>query len=497
MTTSSAESLLTADPRSTAGRMAELERRLRSAGGTPREVDLQHARAKLTAWERVDALLDEDSFTEIDALARPLSTGPGTRPSGDGVVVGHGTVDGRDVCVFAQDATVLDGRLGAVAARKIGKALDVALAIGCPVIGIHDSAGARVDEGLAALGGLGDVLRRQVRASGVVPQIALVMGPCLGEAAYSPAVADLTVMVDRTAHLLVVPPDGTPAAGDGMSLEDAGGALAHATSGGAHHLAPDDAAALEHVRALLSYLPQNNLDQPPAQALEQAAADDVAADDRSALDTVVPDRSADPYDMRSVVDAVVDEGTFLEVHALFAPNLLAGFARVEDRGVGVVANQPLRSGGALDADAADKAARFIRTCDAFGLPVLTFVDVPGHSSGTDQERTAVVRGGARLVYAYVEATVPLVSVIVRNASGAAYHVMGSKQLGTDVALAWPTARMAAEATDHAGPYAAAEQGYVDAVIAPRDTRRAVVRALRLLGSKREASPPKKHGNIPL
>jgi propionyl-CoA carboxylase beta chain len=493
--------------------MSSLMERLDAVGGTERCADLQHARGKQTARERVDALLDEGSFIETDALARHRSTTPGTpssRPYGDGLIAGRGTVDGRDVCVYAQDATVFDGRLGEVAAEKIGKVLDLALTTGCPVIGINDSAGVRVHEGLAPLGASGALLRRQVRASGVIPQISLVMGPCLGEAAYSPAVADFTVMVDQTAHLLVAPAEGTTITDDGMSLGDLGGALAHATSGSAHHLAPDDAEALEYVRALLSYLPQNNLDQPPMRDPAETAADGAPfPDEHAVLDTLVPDSPVDPFDMLTVVDAVVDPGTFLEVHELFAPNLVVGLARVEDRSVGVVANQPLRSGGALNAGAAEKAARFVRTCDAFNLPVLTFVDVPGYVPGTGEEQTGLVRRGAKLVYAYAEATVPLVSVVVRNASGGTYNVMGSKQLGADVALAWPTARMAAVAlpagattghvasADAADAYAAAERGHVDAVIAPRETRRAVVRALRMLRNKREALPPKKHGNIPL
>src|SRR5215212_9985624 len=405
--------------------------------------------------------------------------------------------------------------------------MDLALKFGCPVIGINDSGGARIQEGVVSLGGYAEIFWRNVQASGVVPQISLVMGPAAGGAVYSPAITDFTVMVDKTSHMFITGPDVIrTVTGEEVGFEELGGARTHNTrSGNAHYLAADEDDALDYVRALLSYLPSNNLSDPPA--LDVVADLEVNDADRE-LDTLVPDSPNHPYDIRTVVEHVLDDGEFLEVQPLFAPNIVIGLGRVEGRPVGVVANQPLHFAGTLDIDASEKAARFVRTCDAFNVPVLTFVDVPGFLPGTDQEWNGIIRRGAKLIYAYAEATVPKVTVITRKAYGGAYDVMGSKHLGADVNLAWPTAQIAvmgaqgavnilyrkelAAAEDPeqlraeliteyedtlANPYVAADRGYVDAVIPPSHTRVQIVRALRLLANKRQTLPPKKHGNIPL
>jgi len=523
------------DIHTTAGKVADLERRLGAAvhAASAKAVEKQHSRGKQTARERVLQLLDEDSFVELDELARHRSTAFGmekNRPYGDGVVTGYGTVDGRQVCVFAQDFTVFGGSLGQVFGEKIVKVMDLAMKTGCPVIGINDSGGARIQEGVVSLGLYGEIFRRNVHASGVIPQVSLIMGPCAGGAVYSPAVTDFTVMVDKTSHMFITGPDVIKTVtGEDVTMEELGGARTHnSTSGNAHYLGSDEGDAIDYVKALLSYLPQNNLDEAPF--FEEVADLEVTDEDR-ALDTLVPDSANQPYDMHTVIESVLDDQEFLEVQALFAPNLLVGFGRVEGRSVGVVANQPMQLAGTLDIDASEKAARFVRTCDAFNVPVLTFVDVPGFLPGTDQEWNGIIRRGAKLIYAYAEATVPLVTIITRKAYGGAYDVMGSKHLGADVNLAWPTAQIAVmgaqgavnilyrselagaedagdggaaraelvqEYEDHlANPYLAAERGYVDAVIHPHETRGEVVRALRLLRTKRETLPPKKHGNIPL
>jgi propionyl-CoA carboxylase beta chain len=516
----------------TAGKLADLERRLDQAthAGSERAVAKQHSRGKKTARERIDLLIDPGSFQELDELARHRSTTfdmPGKRPYGDGVVSGYGTVDGRPVCVFAQDVTVFGGALGEVYGEKIVKVMDMALKIGCPVVGINEGGGARIQEGVVSLGLYGEIFQRNVRASGVVPQISLIMGTCAGGHVYSPALTDFTVMVDQTSHMFITGPDVIKTVtGEDVGFEELGGARTHNTkSGNAHYLGTDEEDAIDYVKALLSYLPSNNLDQPPA--YEQTADLDITDADRE-LDTIIPDSANTPYDMHTVVRHVLDQAEFLEVHALFAPNIVVGFGRVEGRPVGVVANQPMRFAGTLDIDASEKAARFVRTCDAFNVPVLTFVDVPGFLPGTQQEWDGIIRRGAKLIYAYAEATVPKVTVITRKAYGGAYDVMGSKHLGADVNLAWPTAQIAvmgaqgavnilyrkeigasdrpealrteliAEYEDTlANPYIAAERGYVDSVIRPSQTRAAVTRALRVLDNKRESLPPKKHGNIPL
>ncbi|HYN96933.1 MAG TPA: acyl-CoA carboxylase subunit beta [Pilimelia sp.] len=520
------------DPHSTAGRLADLARRVDEAvnAGSARAVAKQHSRGKRTARERVALLLDEDSFVELDELARHRSGSFGlerTRPYSDGVVTGYGTVDGRQVCVFAQDFTVFGGSLGEVFGEKIVKVMELAMKTGCPIVGMNDSGGARIQEGVVSLGLYGEIFFRNVRASGVIPQISLVMGPCAGGAVYSPAVTDFTVMVDGTSHMFITGPDVIrTVTGEDVAMEELGGARTHNTrSGNAHYLAADEDDAIGYVRALLSYLPSNNLDEPPV--LDEPADLTISDVDR-ALDTLIPDSANQPYDMLEVIGAVLDGGEFLEVQPLYARNLVVGFGRVDGRPVGVVANQPLHLAGCLDIAASEKAARFVRTCDAFNLPVLTFVDVPGFLPGTGQEWDGIIRRGAKLLYAYAEATVPKVTVITRKAYGGAYDVMGSKHLGADLNFAWPTAQIAvmgaqgavnilyraelAAAQDPAAlraekvaeyedtlanPYVAAERGYLDAVIPPAQTRTQLVRALRALRTKRETLPPKKHGNIPL
>jgi propionyl-CoA carboxylase beta chain len=521
-----------ADIHTTAGKAADLQHRLDEAihAGSARAVAKQHAKGKLTARERVEKLLDEGSFVELDELARHRSTAFGlerNRPYGDGVVTGFGTVDGRQVCVFAQDFTVFGGSLGEVYGEKICKVMDLAMKTGCPVVGINEGAGARIQEGVVSLGLYGEIFRRNVHASGVIPQISLIMGTCAGGHVYSPAITDFTVMVDQTSHMFITGPDVIKTVtGESVSMEDLGGANTHNTkSGNAHYLGSDEDDAIDFVKALLCYLPPNNLEEPPAYP---EPADLRASNADLALDGLVPDSPNQPYDMHAVIEAVLDGGEFLEVQARFAPNIVVGFGRVEGYPVGVVGNQPLQLAGTLDIDASEKAARFVRTCDAFNIPVVTFVDVPGFLPGTDQEWNGIIRRGAKLIFAYAEATVALVTVITRKAYGGAYDVMGSKHLGADINLAWPTAQIAvmgaqgavnilyrnelAKAADPesrrrelisdyedtlANPYVAAERGYIDAVITPHETRAEVVRALRVLRNKRESLPPRKHGNIPL
>jgi propionyl-CoA carboxylase beta chain len=519
------------NPRTTAGKLAVLHAVDHDAvhAGSQRSIDAQHAKGKMTARERIEAFLDAGSFVETDAFMRHRAHDfnlAANRPYGDGVVTGHGTVDGRPVCVFSQDFTVFGGSLGEVFGEKIVKVMDLALKTGCPVIGINDSGGARIQEGVVSLGLYGEIFYRNVMASGVVPQLSLIMGPCAGGAVYSPAITDFTLMVDKTSHMFITGPDVIKTVtGEDVGMEELGGAHTHnAVSGVAHFQAADEPDCLDLAKALLSYLPSNNLDEVPA----YEPVDDVTAEVDPELDTFIPDSPNTPYDMHTVIEHVLDDGEFLEVHALFARNMLCGFGRVDGRSVGVVANQPMQFAGTLDIDASEKAARFVRTCDAFNIPVLTFVDVPGFLPGTSQEWNGIIRRGAKLIYAYAEATVPKVTVITRKAYGGAYDVMGSKHLRADVNLAWPTAEIAVmgaqgavniiyrrelaasaepearraelieDYTSHfATPYIAAERGYIDAVIPPSVTRREVIRALRLLRTKRESLPAKKHGNIPL
>ncbi|HEV7451374.1 MAG TPA: acyl-CoA carboxylase subunit beta [Pseudonocardiaceae bacterium] len=529
------------DLHTTAGKLADLLRRNEEAvhAGSARAVARQHARGRKTARERIDLLLDPGSFTELGELARHRCTDfgqEGNRPYGDGVVTGYGTVDGRPVCVFSQDATVFGGSLGEVYGEKIVKVMDLAMRTGCPIVGINEGGGARIQEGVVSLGLYGEIFLRNTHASGVIPQISLIMGPCAGGHVYSPALTDFTVMVDQTSHMFITGPDVIKTVtGEEVGFEELGGGRTHNTkSGNAHYLGADEEDALSYVKELLSFLPSNNLSEPPLfdppDDLTQGSVADTLTDSDRELDTLIPDSANQPYDIHEVITRVVDDGEFLEVHGLFARNIVVGFGRVQGRSVGIVANQPTQLAGCLDIDAAEKAARFVRTCDAFNVPVLTFVDVPGFLPGTDQEWNGIIRRGAKLIYAYAEATVPKVTVITRKAYGGAYDVMGSQHLGADVNLAWPSAQIAVMGASGAAnilyrkelakaaaeevetlrarrqqeyedallnPYVAAERGYVDSVIPPSHTRSSVARALRMLKDKRQTLPPKKHGNIPL
>ena len=448
-----------------------------------------HTASGMTARQRLEQLLDDGSFMELDAVARhrPDSLGAEETRGGEGVVTGYGEVDGRPVAVFCQDFTVSGGALDEFHGKKIAKVMDFALKTGCPLIGINDCGAARIQGGTGALGVHGEVLRRNVHASGVIPQISLIMGSCAGGAVHSPALMDFVVMVDQTSRLFIAGPEVIKnVTGEDVGLDELGDARTHNTSSGvAHHLAADGEDAIEYVKALLSYLPSNNLEEPPVHP-EQADAETGIEIPVPELDRIVPDTANQPYDMRKVIEHVLDDGEFLETQALFAPNIVTGFGRVEGHPVGIVANQPMHFAGCLDIDACEKAARLIRMCDAFNVPVLSFVDVPGFRPGLDQEYSGLVRHGAKLIYAYAEATVPLITVVTRKACGGAYDVMGSKHLGADLNLAWPTAQIAVMGAHG-----------VDAVIRPSETRQHIIRGLRALRSKRETLPPKKHGNIPL
>jgi propionyl-CoA carboxylase beta chain len=510
-------------------KLEQLEKlRRTSLQGSEAAVEKQHARGKYTARERVEKLLDPGSFQELDTFVRHRVHEFGldkNRPWGDAVVTGHGTIDGRRVCVFSQDFTVFGGSLGEVMGEKMVKVMDLAAKIGCPVIGINDSGGARIQEGVVSLGAYGDVFVRNVRCSGVIPQISLVMGPCAGGAVYSPAMTDFIFMVKETSHMFITGPEVIKTVtGEEVDFESLGGAMAHNTKSGVAHFASDDEdACLEDTRYLLSFLPQNNLETPP----RVMPTDDPARMDE-ALDHVVPDSANKPYDMRDVIRYVVDDGEFFEVHEHYARNIVCGFARLNGYAVGVVGNQPAQLAGVLDIDSSTKAGRFVRTCDAFNIPLLTFCDVPGFLPGTSQEWGGIIRHGAKLLYAYTEATVPKITIITRKAYGGAYDVMASKHMLADFNLAWPTAEVAVMGpegavniiyrrdlensptpdtrrqklvTDYkarfANPYTAAERGYVDDVIVPHETRPKVIAALETLQTKREPGPKRKHGNIPL
>ena len=518
----------------TATKLTELRRRNDEAvhAGSERAVEKQHAKGKHTARERIDLLLDPGSFLETDKLAVHRSTAfglDGTKPLGDGVVTGHGTVDGRHVCVFSQDFTVFGGSLGEVYAEKITKVMDLAIRMGVPVIGINDSGGARIQEGVVSLGGYGDIFYRNVKASGVVPQISAIMGPCAGGAVYSPAMTDFIFMVKETSHMFITGPEVIKTVtGEDVTFEDLGGAVSHNTKSGVAHFAADDEdTCMDDIKHLLSFLPSNNLESPPR--LEPVDLPDRCDTE---LDTFIPDSSNTPYDVREVIERVVDDGVFLEVQADWAGNIVIGFARLDGHAVGIVANQPMVLAGVLDLDSSQKAGRFVRTCDAFNVPIVTFVDVPGFLPGTSQEWGGIIRHGAKLLYAYCEATVPKLTVILRKAYGGAYDVMGSKHVGADVNLAWPTAEIAVmgaqgavnilyrrelaeveraggdvqarraaliQEYEHelANPWKAAERGYVDDVVEPSQTRLRLIRALAFTRSKRHTHPPRKHGNIPL
>jgi acetyl-CoA carboxylase carboxyltransferase component len=510
-------------------RWAVLKRRSREGGGAER-TERHRAAGKLTARERLEAFFDPGTFTEIDPFVTHRVDKFGLaerRPPGDGVVIGWGDVDGRPVCAFAQDATVFGGALGEAHAMKIVKIMETARKAGVPIVGLDDSGGARIQEGVLSLGGYGEVFFRNVALSGVVPQLSLILGPCAGGAVYSPAITDFVIMARGTGEMFITGPDVVRAVtGEEVTMEALGGADAHATlSGVSHFTAASDADAIALARRLLGYLPLNNLEEAPA--APAAAPPDSAARE---LGTIVPEDANAPYDVHAVLERVLDPGSFLEVQAEWAPNLVVGFARLAGRAVGVVANNPGSLAGTLDINASTKGARFVRSCDAFNLPLLTFVDVPGFLPGTSQEHGGIIRHGAKLLYAYAEATVPLLTVILRKAYGGAYDVMCSKHLGGDLNLAWPTAEIAVMGAEGAvnilfrrdleraegperetlrarltdqyraeflNPYLAAERGYVDDVIDPAETRARLVAGLRILASKRDDRPPRKHGNIPL
>ena len=488
----------------------------------------QHDKGKLTARERLDILMDEGSFVDTDPFAVHRAHDFGMadkRPPGDGIVTGYGTIDGRKVFVASQDFTVFGGSMGEVHAQKVCKVMDLALQTGAPFIQINDSGGARIQEGAASLAGYGYIFERNVRASGVIPQISVIMGPCAGGAVYSPAITDFTFMVKETSHMFITGPEVIKSVtGEDVTMEALGGAMTHATqSGVASFVGEDDEDVLMRVRYLLSFLPSNNLEDPPA----YASTDDPERV-TEALTHLIPDRAAEPYDMHEAIRYVVDDGEFLEVFPLWAANIVTGFARLDGRSIGVIANQPKVLAGTLDIDASEKASRFVRFCDAFNIPILTFVDVPGFLPGTTQEYNGIIRHGAKLLYAFAEATVPRMTVITRKAYGGAYLVMNSKHLRADVSFAWPTAEIAVmgadgavnivfrkeidKADDPAGrraeliseyrdkfstPYAAAERGFIDDVIEPAETRPRLIKALRMLSTKRESIPARKHGNIPL
>ncbi len=511
-------------------RLKQLEERRQQAinAGSERSVERQHAKGKLTARERIAAFLDPDSFVELDMLARHRAHGMGIeadRPYTDGVVTGWGAVDGRKVAIFAQDFTVFGGALGEVFAEKITKIMDLATSVGVPVIGLNDSGGARIQEGVVSLASYGQIFYRNVKSSGVIPQISVIMGPCAGGAVYSPAMTDFIFMVDQTSHMFITGPDVVKTVtGEEVTLEELGGASTHASkSGVATFVSPDEYACLEDVRFLLSFLPSNNLEAPP-----RGSTDDDPERRCTELVNILPDSPNRPYDMKKIIREVVDDGEFFEYFPKWAGNITCGFARLDGHPVGVVGNQPMVMAGVLDIDSSEKAARFVRTCDAFNIPLVTFVDVPGFMPGTDQEYGGIIRHGAKLLYAYCEATVPRISIITRKAYGGAYVVMDSKSIGSDLCFAWPTAELAVmgpqgavgivykreldaasdpvarraelveEYTErYANPYIAAERGYVDDVIDPADTRKMLTRGLSLLRTKREDLPKRKHGNVPL
>jgi acetyl-CoA carboxylase carboxyltransferase component len=510
-------------------RLDDLRRRRDEArnAGSPRAVERQHEKGKMLARERIEYLLDPGSFHELDMLARHRAQAAGLedRPYTDGVITGWGTIEGRKVFVFSQDFTVFGGALGEVFAEKIHKLMDLALRVGAPVVGLNDGAGARIQEGVVSLASYGGIFYRNVQSSGVIPQISVILGPCAGGAVYSPAMTDFIFMVRESSHMFITGPDVVKTVtGEEVTLEELGGAMSHASkSGVATFVAADEKACLDDVRYLLGFLPQNVLEEPPVSD---------AGDDPERLcpelRDVLPASSNQPYDMKRVINAVVDDGEFFEYFPHWAKSIVCGFARIDGRPVGIVGNQPMVLAGVLDIESSEKAARFVRTCDAFNVPLVTFVDVPGFLPGVDQEYGGIIRHGAKLLYAYCEATVPRIQVITRKAYGGAYVVMNSKSIGADLAFAWPTAELAvmgpqgaveivyrrelqqaadpaarraelvAEYTEkYANPYAAAERGYIDDVIDPAETRAKVAAGLAMLRTKREELPRRKHGNVPL
>ena len=497
-------------------------------GGGKERIEDQHKRGKLTARERIDLLLDPNSFVELDPYVTHICTDFGMAEKkipGDGVVTGFGTIEGRLVYVFSQDFTVFGGSLGEMFAKKVCKIMDLAMKTGAPVIGINDSGGARIQEGVASLAGYGDIFFRNVLASGVIPQISIIMGPCAGGAVYSPALTDFIIMVDKTSHMFITGPEVIKTVlGQEVSFEDLGGAMVHSqTSGVAHFMASNEEEGIALIKKLLSYLPSNNMEDPPA--IEPQ-------DDPNRIDEhlagIIPDDPDKPYDVKEVILRVIDKGDFFEVQPLWAPNIVIGFARLNGRPIGIVANQPKSYAGTLDIQSSTKAGRFVRFCDCFNIPVITFVDVPGFLPGIDQEHGGIIRHGSKLLYAYIEATVPKITLILRKAYGGAYDVMGSKHSGGDINYAWPTAEIAVMGPEgainiifrkelaaakgskqkrnemvgeyrekFANPYIAAQKAYIDDVIEPAHTRPKLISALEMLVTKREPRPSKKHANIPL
>ncbi|MBX7069997.1 MAG: acyl-CoA carboxylase subunit beta [Microthrixaceae bacterium] len=508
-------------------RVEDLRRRKQEAltPGSERSIERQHSRGKMLARERIEYLLDEGSFHELDGLARSRSAAATEKPYTDGVITGWGTVDGRQVFVFSQDFTVFGGALGEVFAEKIHKVMDMALKVGAPVIGLNDGAGARIQEGVVSLASYGGIFYRNVLASGVTPQISVIMGPCAGGAVYSPIMTDFIFMVDQSSYMFITGPDVVKqVTGEDVTQQDLGGAGVHTTkSGVAQFVSADDKAALDDVRFLLSFLPSNNLEVAPTM-LSDDPADRLCPE----LEKILPASANQAYDMRKVISTVADDGEFFEYASSWAPSIVCGFARLGGESVGVVGNQPMAMAGVLDIESSSKAAKFVRTCDAFNIPLITFVDVPGFLPGVDQEHNGIIRHGAKLLYAYCEATVPRISVITRKAYGGAYVVMDSKSIGSDLAFAWPSAELAvmgasgaveivnrrelAEADDpvarraelveayteqFCNPWEAADRGYVDDVIDPAETRIKLIAGLTMLRSKKESLPPRKHGNMPL
>ncbi len=499
-------------------------------GGGPKRIEKQHQGGKLTARERLDLLLDPGSFREVDAFVvsrdyRPGQDSPDKQALGDGVVTGWGTINGRLVYVYAQDFTVQGGSLSEAHTAKICKIMDMAMKNGAPLVGLNDSGGARIQEGVLSLGGVADIFLLNTLASGVIPQLAVIMGPCAGGAVYSPALMDFIFMVKDTSYMFVTGPDVVRAVThEDVSFEELGGAMVHNSVSGVSHVAANtEEDALFLIREVLTYLPQNNMEDPP---FEPSRDDPLRTEDE--LNSIVPDDPSKPYDIKDVIRLVVDEGRFFEIHEHFAKNIVVGFARMGGHSIGIVANQPAVLAGVLDINASEKAARFIRFCDSFNIPIITFEDVPGFMPGTDQEHSGIIRSGAKLLFAYCEATVPKITIITRKAYGGAYCVMNSKHIRSDLNLAWPTAEIAvmgpdgavniinrreiSEADDpvarkaelvqdyrerFANPYVAAARGYLDDVIMPSETRPRLINALEMLQNKRDSNPAKKHGNIPL
>ena len=509
-------------------RTLQEKRQAANLGGGEERIARQHKSGKMTARERIALLLDDGSFEELDKLVRHRCRDFGMENDqypGDGIVTGHGMIDGRQVFVFAQDFTVFGGSLSETNASKICKLMDLAMKVGAPVIGLNDSGGARIQEGVASLAGYADIFLRNSLASGVIPQISAIMGPCAGGAVYSPALTDFTLMVRQTSYMFITGPDVIrTVTHEEVTKEELGGAKTHnSVSGVAHFAADNDEECLHLIRELLSYLPTNNLEDPPRIVCQDPVG---RVDER--LDSIIPPESNKPYDIRQVIEMVVDGGTFFEVQEQFARNIVIGFARLDGGVVGLVANQPAWLAGVLDIDASDKAARFVRFCDCFNIPIITLVDVPGFLPGISQEHSGIIRHGAKLLYAYSEATVPKITVVTRKAYGGAYCVMGSKHLRTDLNLAWPSAEIAVMGAEgavgilyrdeilksdsgvarrqelideyqekFASPWVAAERGYIDEVIEPSQTRPKLIRGLRLLENKRDSNPARKHGNLPL